>query len=232
MYPKRMLLEILGLALLVTLIGLALSACGGGGQEEAKEPRLLPEGPKALRPGEYRSEEFKPSLSFRVGKGWEVSELQQKPYFDNLHEYQGGNYFAAISFNNPPPKVSAPRHPNKLVPAPEDWVSWFEEHPYLKTSSPQPMSIGGVKGRRLDTRVASLSNDYYSEDCLGYGVPLWPLRRGHHWCADEGYTTRTIVLEGIEGETVIIDVWSSSGTFEKTLPDAQKVLHTVEWNGA
>jgi hypothetical protein len=232
MYPKRMLLEILGLALLVTLIGLALSACGGGGQEEAKEPRLLPEGPKALRPGEYRSEEFKPSLSFRVGKGWEVSELQQKPYFDILHEYQGGNYFAAISFNNPPPKVSAPRHPNKFVPAPEDWVSWFEEHPYLKTSSPQPMSIGGVKGRRLDTRVASLSNDYYSEDCLGYGVPLWPLRGGHHWCADEGYTTRTIVLEGIEGETVIIDVWSSSGTFEKTLPDAQKVLHTVEWNGA
>jgi hypothetical protein len=94
------------------------------------------------------------------------------------------------------------------------------------------MSIGGVKGRRLDTRVASLSNDYYSEDCLGYGVPLWPLRGGHHWCADEGYTTRTIVLEGIEGETVIIDVWSSSGTFEKTLPDAQKVLHTFEWNGA
>ena len=91
MHPQGMVRQILGLALLVTLIGLALSACGGD-QEEAKA-RPLPEGPKALRPGEYRSVEFKPSLSFRVGKGWEVSELQQKPYFGILHEYRGGDYF-------------------------------------------------------------------------------------------------------------------------------------------
>jgi hypothetical protein len=89
------------------------------------------------------------------GKGWEVSELQQKVYFDILHEYHGGDYFVALSFNNPPPKVSDPRQPNKRVPAPEDWVSWFEEHPYLKISSPQPTSVGGVQGRRSDTRVAS-----------------------------------------------------------------------------
>jgi hypothetical protein len=105
MYLKRMVLQLLGLALLVTLICLALSACGGGGgQERANKSHPLPEGPKALRPGEYHTEEFKPSLSFTVGKGWEVSELQQKPYFDILHEYQGGDYFVAISFNNPSPK--------------------------------------------------------------------------------------------------------------------------------
>jgi hypothetical protein len=230
MYPKRTVLQTLGLALLVTFVGLALSACGGD-QEEAKA-RPLPEGPKALRPGEYRTEEFKPSLSFRVGKGWEVSELQQKPYFDILHENQGGDYFVAISFNNPPPKVSDPRHPDKLVPAPKDWVSWFEEYPYLKTSSPQPMSVGGVEGRRLDTRVSSLPDGYYSEDCLGAGVPLWPLLGGHHYCADEGVTSRTILLESIEGETVIIDVWSGSETFEKVLPEAKEVLDTVEWEGA
>jgi hypothetical protein len=230
MYPKRMVLRPLELVLLVTLALLALSACGGG-QEEADKPRPLPEGPKALRPGEYRSEEFKPSLSFRIGKGWEVSELQQKPYFDILHDYQGGDYFVAISFNNPPQKVSDPRHPNKLVPAPEDWGSWFQEHPYLKTSKPQPTSVGGVEGWRLDTKVSSLPDDYYSEDCLGYGVPLWPLLGGHHWCADEGYTTRTIVLKSIKGETVIIDAWSSSGKFKKVLPEAKKVLNTVEWEG-
>jgi hypothetical protein len=231
MYPERMVLRPLGLALLVTLALLALSACGGGGGQEEAKARPLPEGPKALRPGEYRSEEFRPSLFFRVGKGWEVSELRQRPYFDILHEYQGGSSFVAISFNNPPSKVSHPRNPNKLVPAPEHWVSWFRNHPYLKTSEPVPASVGGVEGERFDTRVPSLPEDYYSEDCLGYGLPLWPLLEGHHWCADEGDTSRTIVLE-VEDETVIVDVYSGSETFEKLLPKAQEVLKTVEWEGA
>src|ERR671928_610431 len=64
----------LGLGLLAMLVVLALSACGGD-EKEAK-PRPLPEEPKALRPGTYRSEEFKPSLSFRVGKGWSSSPLE------------------------------------------------------------------------------------------------------------------------------------------------------------
>ena len=62
-------------ALLVTLVVLAVSACGGG-QDEANKPRPLPEDQKALRPGVYRSEEFKPSLSFKVGKGWSSVPLE------------------------------------------------------------------------------------------------------------------------------------------------------------
>jgi len=113
MHDRGIVRQALGLGVLVTLTGLALDACGGrGGQEEAKA-RPLPEGPKTLRSGEYRSEEFKPSLSFRVGKGWEVSELQQKPYFDISHEYQGDDDFVAISFNNPPPGGQWPKAPQQ-----------------------------------------------------------------------------------------------------------------------
>jgi hypothetical protein len=80
MYPLRMVRQSLRLALLVTLVVLTISACGVGGQEQANNPRHLPQNNATLRPGEYRSQEFEPSLSFRVGKGWEyvAPELSDK----------------------------------------------------------------------------------------------------------------------------------------------------------
>ena len=205
---------------------LAVCACGGGAKP-------LSEAYGSLSPGtRYVTDKFEPALSFEVGKGWELEDgLQQKPFFELSREYEGGNHFVVISFNNPPSRVSAPKNPNKLVPAPKEWVSWFQEHPHLKTSEPQPTRVGGVQGRSFDSRVTSLPEDYYSEDCLGMGVPLWPLPKGHHWCADEGITDRYIVLDGIENETVIIDAYSSSG-FEKVIPESKEVLDTVEWEGA
>src|SRR5215213_476039 len=51
---------------------LAVSACGGGAGGEQQQPkaRPLPDSSQDLRPGEYRTEYFKPALSFTVGKGW------------------------------------------------------------------------------------------------------------------------------------------------------------------
>ena len=69
---RRMVWHSFRLGMLVTLLFLVLSACGGNEQQESK-PRPLPEERKALRPGEYHSEEFKPSLTFRVSKGWTTS---------------------------------------------------------------------------------------------------------------------------------------------------------------
>jgi hypothetical protein len=89
-----------------------------------------------------------------------------------------------------------------------------------------------VQGRLFDTAVSDLPEGYYSQDCLGMGVPLWPPFRGHHWCAElEGFD-RTIVLDGVEGETVIIDVWSDTGASGKVFPEAKEVLETVEWEDA
>jgi hypothetical protein len=84
-----------GVAVLAVIGLMAASACGD-------DTRPLSEQSGSLSSGRYVTDRFQPGLSFEVGKGWEVSELRQEPYLEISREYQGGTYFAAISFNNPP----------------------------------------------------------------------------------------------------------------------------------
>jgi hypothetical protein len=90
-------------------------------------------------------------------------------------------------------------------------------------------ALSGCAGdaKPLSEQFGSLSPGRYVTDQF-HGVPLWPLLEGHHWCADEGDTSQTIMLK-VEDETVIVDVYSESEMFEKILPEAQKVLKTVKW---
>src|SRR5918998_5949663 len=121
---------LLMVGLLATLLVLALSACGGAGgsaQKEA-EARPLPEDPKALRPGEYRSTEFKPSFSFRVAKGWRTSS--EFP--------QVSDKLAITRGEEEPPRTLIFRDLQEVykydktgttlevVKAPEDMVGWFQ----------------------------------------------------------------------------------------------------------
>jgi hypothetical protein len=71
------------LILAATMVMCTLAACGGGSaQEEKAKARPLPQDPQALRPGEYHSVVFKPSLSFRVGKGWLNTEPQLPDFIE------------------------------------------------------------------------------------------------------------------------------------------------------
>jgi hypothetical protein len=155
MCPQRLVKQALGLGLLVTLIVLALSTCGGN--ERFSKPQPLPEEEQQLRTGVYRSEEFKPSFSFRVGEGWsnllpEASEA--------LFIVQGE--MRGIGFVNPQ-EVYKPTKTGSLnvMEVPEDMVGWFQQHPYLQTDKPEPVTVGGVKGVRFDVVVEDLPEDHY-----------------------------------------------------------------------
>ena len=146
--------HVLRLGLLVVLVVLALSACGG--DEKKAKARPLPEKPKTLRPGTYRSEEFKPSLSFRVGKGWSSAPLEA---FDVLQITRGqtaGLGFANFQEVYKPTRTGTPN----VVDAPKDMVGWFQQHPYLQTSKPEPVTVGGVKGLQFDMVVGDLPQNY------------------------------------------------------------------------
>ena len=107
MWSRRMVRQALRLGLLVTLVVLAVSACGGG-QEEANKPHPLPEDPKALRPGQYRSEEFKPSLSFRVGKGWSSAPLEASDVLQITRAQTTGISFLNIQEAHKPTRTGTP----------------------------------------------------------------------------------------------------------------------------
>src|SRR5215213_4033714 len=209
--------RVLSLGLLVVLVVLALSACGG--DEKKAKARPLPEDPKALRPGTYRSEEFKPSLSFRVGKGWSSAPLEAS---DVLVIAQGET--KVIGFVNAqevykPTKTGTPN----VVDAPEDMVGWFQQHPYLQTDKPEPVTVGGVKGVQFDVVVEDLPEDYSGvcgSDCVG----LVRLSTGFPVSQVEGDKVRLIVLEDVKGETVTIGFVSRATEFDEFAPEAQKVI--------
>ncbi len=234
MYPRRrsMVRQALWSALLMTLVILALSACDGGeagGQEdEANKPRPLPENNVTLRPGEYRSQEFEPSLSFRVGKGWihVAPELPDKLAISPGRE--GGDpllIFRNLQKVYKPTKKSGT--PN-VVEAPEDMVGWFQHHPYLKTTKPEPVSVGGVKGQQFDWVVAKDSP---------YGtVNTFKYSDGFDVSVRKGFKYRAIVLEDVKGETVTIGVGSLANEFDSScqrprrcsIPCSGEVLRSIQ----
>jgi hypothetical protein len=223
--------RVLSLGLLVVLVVLALSACGG--DEKKAKARPLPEDPKALRPGTYRSEEFKPSLSFHVGKGWSSSPLEEAS--DGLGIARGQT--AGLNFTN----VQDVYKPTKtgsanVVDTPKDLVGWTQQHPYLQTSKPEPVTVGGVKGLQFDVVVGDRPQNYIPICTSIVGTPncvdLFRLSTGGPILLVEGEKVRVIVLEDVEGETVTIGFVSPASEFGEFAPEAQKVIDTVKWRGS
>ena len=122
-----------------------------------------------------------------------------------------------------------------VVDAPKDMVGWFQQHPYLQTSKPEPVTVGGVKGLQFDVVVGDLPQNYIPTCTSIVGTPncvdLFRLSTGEPISQAEGYPVRVIVLEDVEGETVTIGFFSPASEFEEFVPEAQKVIDTVKWRG-
>jgi hypothetical protein len=222
---SRLVFRVVGLLVIPILAALA-TACGA--PEESK-PRPLPEDPQTLSPGTYVSEEYEPSLSFRVGKGWSTAppESPDDLLLIRAHDERRGVGFANAQDIYKPTKNGVPI----VEDAPEDMVGWFRRHPYLQTSKPEPVTVGGVEGEQFDVVVGDLPQDYLGvcgRDCVatlgfsdGTSLDIYPEDKLH-----------LIVLEDVEGETVVIGFGSPTSQFDEFAPMAQKVIDTVEWRSS
>jgi hypothetical protein len=210
-----------GLLLVMSILLLLVTACGA--PEEAK-PRPLPEDTRKLSPGTYRSEEFEPSFSFKVGEGW-TNFPPEMP--DDLALGWGQSWFLRFFKAQ---GVYKPTERYEVVDAPKDPVGWLRRHPYLRTSTPEPVEVGGIKGERVDVVVGDLPEDHVGTcgpDC----VDLFRLNDGSALGSLKGDKVRGIVLEDVKGETVIIGFGGRADGFDALTPETQKVLDSVQWRG-
>ena len=226
MIQTRTVSQVLGAGMLTILI-LALTACGSGSAQEEAKARPLPLYEKALRPGEYHSVKFKPALSFEVGKGWSNTANQLSAYIELGQQGETG----FLTFANVK-EVHKPGTTDVVVEAPKDLVGWLEHHPYLKTSKPKPVTLGGVKGEQLEVLVKDLPQDYYplcGPDC----VDIAPVSNAKAAAIFRvGNERKVFVLEDVKGDTVMIWYAGPPETFDKFAPKARKVLNSVRWEGS
>ena len=225
MYPKRMVSQVLGAGVLMVTI-LALTACGSGSAQEEAKARPLPLYEQALSPGEYHSVKFKPAVSFEVSRPWSNTAEQLSDWIELGYEGETGS----ISFANVK-EVFKPGTTN-VVEAPKDLVGWLQHHPYLKTSKPQPVTVGGLKGEQLEVLVDHLPKDpngYCGSDCLDIFYQSSGDQIGYF---SEVNKRRVFVLEDVKGDTVVIWYAGPPDTFDKFAPKAQKVVDSVKWGGS
>ena len=194
----------------------------------------LPPRPTNLAPGRYTAEEFGPSLSFRVGKGWAMNNPEKKDHFSIYSRAYAGSDKepgAVLTFVGVRTIFDAkePTEDN-IRPAPKDLLAWFRHHPRLDISEPAPTTVGGLPAERFDASVTSLPEEGLDEcpDCL----PVFGLRYEEPISIVKGFDQRVVLVEDSGTESVAIILYAPPDRFGEYLSKAQGVLNTVSWRDA
>jgi hypothetical protein len=181
----------------------------------------------------YFTDKFEPAFSFEaIGEGWGLDG----PEAPHVVALQGRGF--NIDFQNIEDFLAFEPSGADKIPAPEDMVGWYQEHPYLDTEEPEPVSVGGIEGVYFDAVTTTLPEGYDASACED---PLKPTKKalsllsapdGFVLCISPEDKVRIILLEGVKGEPVSIMVWSRAVDFEEVLPEAREVIDTLEWERA
>jgi hypothetical protein len=230
-YLRRMARQTLRLALLGILVVLMVSSCEGGGHKA----RAIPE-KGSLAAGRYSTQEFEPSFSFELGKGWHVW-YPEEPNSVELAEGEGNDKQLAFYKVQ---EVFEPRKDDGEVyfeakPAPNVLIAWFQQHPYVDIGEAKPVHIGSVAGKRFSAEfdVPKGYVDVNGGGCSAPCIPMFQLGGDLVIHAlERGSQDEFIVLEGVEGKAVILWFSATPEEFDTFLPKVKKVLDTVEWKGA
>jgi hypothetical protein len=231
----------------IGVIGFVAFGQGGLLAETRSLPEMDPSQPtsEALPPGTYETQEFDPTLSFTAAEGtrWRLAVPDAPDILELTRAESLEEVYPAITFLSAQgQEVYAPDGQERITlgpedrtsSAPDDMVAWLRNHPLLETSEPVPVTVGGQEGVLLDISVSPGLEDYPTESC-GPDDPCVFLmttsdESGFALWADQ--TNRLIVLEDVEGETVILAASGPKGGFANFAPKVERLLSTVQFGDA
>jgi hypothetical protein len=217
----------------------ATTTSGAGG---AAEPEAL--SPGALEPGSYRTVDFRPALSFRVGKDWGLlgdaeNGIALAPKFDPATGPEKQLTFTAVRWVFDEPLLTdKERNANReahIRPAPRDVEAWLRANPYLKVGPSRPVRLGGVRGVRFDVSVKDPPGP---TNCPQFGGPhhcvyLFAITRGSGVepieLVEVGGAPSRYTLVEVRGQPVLVGVSAPQDQFEEFVAEAGKVLETVRF---
>jgi hypothetical protein len=189
-----------------------------------------------MAPGSYQTVAFNPAFTFSspvtLGGGADFPDVANF----SLKIY-GNSYYAGMMFVRFD-RVCDPNAPYRLTAAPSRLVECLLRNPHLHvTAKPQPVSIAGVSGRRLDVEVvgklpgpSSCNGDPHP--CMRLGTtPAFPPASdgGLGEPVEDGYSARIWVLDVHDTQVAVF--WSDlTEHFASNVSTAQKILRTVRFS--
>lgn len=230
---------------LVLVLALALAACGS--DDEAPSPvaskTRAPAGtpfPGAdmvpLQSGvTYTTRKFQPSLSITPGEGKWMAEVGDRP--DHLAmalEVTRGQ--GIIGFHHMTRVIDPDAGgaiPGDAVEGPADFAEWLTAHPHLKATEPEPVSLLGLEGVRVDIESKS-SPKKIPDDCGKFEPPCVPLFFDDFEIVSYGsdWKGRFYVLDQGERQLVVEQAVQPPAKFRAVVRRLDAQLEAVKLAGA
>jgi hypothetical protein len=250
----RRLRVLLATGVLVALIALALSACGGGGEQQqanqqAKIRGCVPEclyggaDPGRIPPGSYTTQYFFDGhLTVTFRKAW-VSHEDTPVVFWVKPEVKQDGVLRQLTFMEDiipvEGKTFERKHRAKGVPiTTAGWLQWLSNNPNLRVSDPQDATIGeeGLPAKVVDIGIS----DQAKNDEPGFPpcrkeicqtILTWPNAGGNYFGIIESEVFRLYLSDvkyGGKMHLFAISIYAQDpATLEDFAPAAERVIDSV-----
>jgi class 3 adenylate cyclase len=185
-----------------------------------------------LEAGTYETSVFEPRTRFTVEDGW----IGLNNYIDAIGLGHPGTPFGEIDVGRIQVVSETPclGSPNRLIgPSARDFIAFLQAHPYLTTSDPQPVIVGGKRGLAIDVEV---TRPLLPADCPDSPLPPDHPAWTHEYVFQVGQESvwlryhdrvRIVSIDVVDGPAVTFIIESTPDDYQAFLPIAQRVVDSL-----